>query len=43
MVEVFSVSNFCEDKYNLQVCLYITADKQSLTYLSLNAFQQNAW
>lgn len=42
-VQVFFVSNFCEDEYNLQVCLYITADKQCLTYLSLKAFQQNAW
>lgn len=43
-VQVFFVSHFCEDKYNLQACLYVTADKQPLTYLkSLKALQQNAW
>lgn len=41
-VQVFFVSNFCEDEYNLQACLYITTDRQCLTYLSLKVFQQNA-
>lgn len=42
IVQVFSASNFYEDKYNLQICLCIIACKQCLTYLTLNAFLQNA-
>jgi len=42
IVQVFSVSNFYEGKYNLQICFYIIACKQCLTYLTLNDFQHNA-